>query len=92
MFNVGDRVRLIRHDQYPGLVGLEGRVRRSGMEDASRSASRTAAGVSGAFYQVVCATRTLHDIPELWLRHSGGKEAQPSKGQPNEEQAPAAAK
>ncbi len=67
MFKAGDRVTLIRHDQYPSLVGLEGTVQARGMKDPNRAVSPEAGNV----YQVVAKTRTLHDIPEAWLKQAG---------------------
>lgn len=79
MFNKGDRVRFVRHDQYPTLVGLVGLISGMGREDPGPTA---ASATGGAVYQVITESRTLHDIPEAWLEPL-------RKGRPHAEPAPA---
>ena len=70
MFSSGERVRLVRHDQYPELVGLQGIVSCSGRQDRG-----PVGGQGEVVYEVVSEIRTLHDVPEAWLEHSGKKQA-----------------
>lgn len=63
MFNVGANVKLVRHDQYPQLVGLRGVVAISDdLPDGVRDE-----GSTEPLYKIHAASRTLYGVPESWL-------------------------
>jgi hypothetical protein len=63
MFQIGAKVKLVRHDQYPQLIGLKGVVAAS--DDLPEGVPPPIAGES--LYQVHANYRTLYAIPESWL-------------------------
>ena len=79
MFKIGAKVKLVHHNQYPGLVGLRGEVTHLGIESSLSDRDERegmAAAPSGvlpsrkateAVYRVHSGARTLYDIPESWL-------------------------
>ena len=74
MLRIGAEVRIVRHDQYPALVGETGTVtNRGGRADAVSVAQRAGSGQADAeqVYRVSCGKRTLHDLPESWLEMAG---------------------
>ncbi len=72
MFKAGEKVRLVRHDYFPALVGMVGIVGRSGREDPRGVEPVLASGGKNeTVYQVISGTRILHDIPEAWLQRLG---------------------
>lgn len=74
MFDVGDGVRLVRHDQYPLLVGLVGRITQRAEKDgkigdrAEVLRSQHSKDGPEAFYQVAFPLRVLYGVPESWLK------------------------
>ena len=68
MFEIGNRVRLVRHDQYPQLVGLRGTVAYRGDLADKASGIGDPASPLELLYRVVSENRTLYDVPASWLK------------------------
>lgn len=70
MFKIGEKVKLVRHDYYPGLVGSQGVIGSSGREDPHDARPAPGTGKNETVYRIIFGSRVLHDIPESWLQHS----------------------
>lgn len=71
MFKIDAKVRLVRHDQYPSLVGLEGIVTERGPRTGGLFALIDQAPAdAGAemVYTVSCPARVLYEVLETWLQ------------------------